>query len=126
MASAATVSKSSATPEQAARLTRGTLAEGVLPGLLRELYVGRKCCPLALPPAPQILEAETLADAFRGYERLYPPIVKKDICPAFWDEHPSHGMDEIGEFERLDVSLGHRRFTSRKERAGSFLLRRPS
>ncbi len=45
MASAATASKSSAAPENAARAARptmGTLAEGLLPGLLRELYVGRK------------------------------------------------------------------------------------
>lgn len=34
------------------------------------LYFGRKCCPLGRPPAPEVLEAPTLSEAFAAYDRL--------------------------------------------------------
>lgn len=36
------------------------------------LYLGRKSCPLALPPAPRMVEAEDLAGAFELYDRCRP------------------------------------------------------
>lgn len=89
-----------------------------------ELFVGRKCCTLALPPAPEIVESESLADAFRSYGKVYQPLLKDSECLSFWDTHPNHGMIETGLFERLDDPRGHLRYGSRKEHAGSFLLRR--
>jgi CRISPR system Cascade subunit CasD len=36
------------------------------------LYFGRKACPLGLPPAPRIVAAATLAEAFAGFDRELP------------------------------------------------------
>jgi CRISPR system Cascade subunit CasD len=36
------------------------------------LYFGRKACPLGLPPAPRIVEADTLADAFARFDAGMP------------------------------------------------------
>ncbi len=36
------------------------------------LYLGRKACPLGLPPAPRIVAAATLADAFTSFDAAMP------------------------------------------------------
>ena len=36
------------------------------------LYLGRKACPLGLPPAPRIVAAATLADAFASFDAAMP------------------------------------------------------
>lgn len=36
------------------------------------LYFGRKACPLGLPPAPRLVEAPTLSDAFARFDREMP------------------------------------------------------
>lgn len=40
------------------------------------LHAGRRACPLGLPPAPRILEADGLAGAFDAYDR------EEDACEA--------------------------------------------
>lgn len=39
-------------------------------------YLGRKCCPLSLPLAPEVREASTLKEAFEGYR------VDRRVCKA--------------------------------------------
>jgi CRISPR system Cascade subunit CasD len=91
-----------------------------------EIFAGRKCCPLSLPPAPFLADAPTLREAFQAYrKRLYPPLLPKASSYAiYWDPHPSPGISAISTNSRQDVPWDRKRFLyrSRKELAGSIDL----
>lgn len=69
-----------------------------------EIFAGRKSCPLSLPPAPEVIEAETLAKAFREYGRkLYPGLKPSDPgCILHWESHPNPGVESDRVYQRKD------------------------
>lgn len=88
------------------------------------LYLGRKACPPALPLAPRLVEAETLADAFRAPRGSAEGFLTtrhlagRDVAGAvglFWEasEHLEPGVESQQVFERRDDPLSRTRRTFR-------------
>lgn len=70
------------------------------------LYVGRKACPLGLPPGPKILEADGLAAVFSTFAAALPEIAK----PLFAGCGTIHADAEAAEQGWLDADFrGNRR-----------------
>jgi CRISPR system Cascade subunit CasD len=100
------------------------------------LSLGRKACVIALPLGPEIVAADTLAGAFRQYDRRRPLPAKLAYrtkaarsVEIAWDEDlrvPS-GTDPVGArlVERRDQPLSRRRwrFASRREHVSHVDLR---
>ncbi|MFQ5597413.1 MAG: type I-E CRISPR-associated protein Cas5/CasD [Nitrospiria bacterium] len=88
------------------------------------LYLGRKSCPLALPVAPQLMEAVTIREAlskavFGDFEGLYPLLRLRSSRPAlYWDPDGVSGIPAEQTFERRDLPLSRKRwqFDIRQER----------
>lgn len=94
-----------------------------------ELFAGRKSCPLSLPPAPLVIEANTLADAFSDYLRLglYETFKPKDdvaSLSAHWGVHHDPGIEVERSYARKDnvVDRAKRLYMSRVEYEGSLRL----
>jgi len=87
-----------------------------------ELFVGRKCNTLSLPPAPRILEAATLVEAFQKYDLVYTPLFNEGEVPIRWEEHPSPGLEATFQTNRMDDRLGLRQYGMRREYSGSTKL----
>jgi CRISPR system Cascade subunit CasD len=84
------------------------------------LYLGRKSCPLALPLCPQIVEAESLSQAFS--QAHFPPLSMKDLPKSglaefMWEEHPEPGLEASMVYTRRDKVLSRKRwqFEDRRE-----------
>jgi CRISPR system Cascade subunit CasD len=89
-----------------------------------ELFAGRKSCSLSLPPAPMVVDATTLLEAFRAYKkRLFTPLVPEGAftCRIYWEDHPSSGLESTGVHDRKDALVDRARnlFRSRMEYEGS-------
>ncbi len=93
------------------------------------LYLGRKSCPLALLFQPQIVEKETLRDAFQSVQFVklselvdvdFPPEHKKIL---YWEKDQDSGIPEEHIFERRDIPLSRQRwqFDVRKEYHAAFI-----
>ncbi|MEO0249164.1 MAG: type I-E CRISPR-associated protein Cas5/CasD [candidate division WOR-3 bacterium] len=93
------------------------------PGYL--LYLGRKSCPLALPMEAQIVEAETIFQAFARAKfaefELLQQIKLAEKFILFWEEGVEAGIPAQHTFQRRDVPLSRRRwqFEVRQEYQGS-------
>lgn len=89
-----------------------------------ELFVGRKACTLSLPPAPEIYDVATLADAFRAYKgRLYPPLLGEDkTFRIYWEDHPASGLSSSNVIQRQDAMVDRvrRLYRARLENEGGF------
>lgn len=89
-----------------------------------ELFAGRKSCPLSLPPAPIMIESETLASAFKDYYRcgLYEPLRPEGIInlDVHWESHPNAGITLVETYLRKDqvVSRAKRLYRERTELSG--------
>ncbi len=87
------------------------------------LYLGRKSCPLALPLEPQIIQADTVREAFNKaqfkLDHLLGEIEKEKVCSYYWEGKSKEGFDgyEIHSVNRRDVPLSRRRwqFEEREE-----------
>lgn len=88
-----------------------------------EIFAGRKSCPLSLPMAPEIIESETLAEAFRKYSmKLYPALYQKNEegFPIHWGSHPNPGVESARVYLRKDQVENRlkRLFRQRSEHEG--------
>lgn len=73
------------------------------------LYIGRKACPLGLPPGPKILEADGLAAVFRAFAKALPE-VEALKSPLFTGHGTIHADVEAVERGWLDADFrGNRR-----------------
>jgi CRISPR system Cascade subunit CasD len=78
------------------------------------LYLGRKSCPLAIPVEPQIVEADTVREAFTKArfthidELRLLPLVDKSLL--YWEEGAEPGVEPHHIFERRDVNLSRKRW----------------
>lgn len=92
------------------------------------LYLGRKSCPLALPLQAQVVEAETLTEAFGkaefvplsyfGKERTREDSPPSDTTVSlFWDDDVKSGISPRETFIRRDQILSRKRwqFEERRE-----------
>ncbi len=87
------------------------------------LYLGRKSCPLALPVAAHLIEAESMKEAlgqvrFKELEALDPLFGLRSDSPAlYWDVDGEPGVEAEQTFERRDLPLSRKRwqFDSRQE-----------
>ena len=60
------------------------------------LYLGRKSCPLGLPPAPRVIEAATLAEAFAAFDKNRPePERRVAGRDTMWRERPHGGASRV-------------------------------
>lgn len=91
------------------------------------LYLGRKSCPLALPIEGNILDAESLKDAFgkakfSDLELMKDFSVKKQSA-IYWEGDIDAGIEVQHVFERRDVPLSRKRwqFDVRKEKQGTYV-----
>lgn len=84
-----------------------------------ELFVGRKCNTLSLPPAPRIVEANTLVEAFQQYDLVFTPIFKEGDVLIRWEDHPAPGLEATFETFRSDERFGPRQYGTRREYTGS-------
>ena len=84
----------------------GPLGEALLrPAFLP--YLGRKTCVLALPPAPGLVEAGTLAEAFRIYRpSLWRALLGDGPFGLYWEPHPVPGIPAVDRRERRDCRVG--------------------
>jgi CRISPR system Cascade subunit CasD len=62
------------------------------------LYFGRKACPLGLPPAPAVIDGETLADVFAAADAQRAPPVRDII-----DRLPKNGQS-VAVFADIDLT----------------------
>lgn len=89
-----------------------------------ELFAGRKSCPLALPPAPAVIEAETLAAAFKDYYRyaIYEPLRPEGVVnlEVHWDNQANAGLkcEEIHLRKDVIVNRAKRLYRERTELSG--------
>lgn len=87
-----------------------------------ELFVGRKSCPLGLPPSPMITDVGTLEDAFLCYQGcLFEPIFSdENRFRVYWEDHPSTQLKAIHSASRNDrlVDLEKKLYRSRIEHEG--------
>jgi CRISPR system Cascade subunit CasD len=90
------------------------------------LYLGRKSCPLALPLEPQVVESNTLREAFSkvrfaDIEELQwlPTVDKPDL---YWEEGAKSGIEPQHIFERRDIPSSRKRwqFDVRREHHASY------
>ena len=88
------------------------------------LYLGRKCCPPALPLRPQVLSAATLREAFAKAvfpdgELLLPVLKEARLVQVYWDESlkDEHGYTKVHLVTRRDDPLDRERwqFLERQE-----------
>ena len=86
--------------------------------------LGRKSCPLGLPLAPRIIEAESLKDAFESSLEAHPTKDLELKLPegreVFWDYGPDRvqgGFEPVQVFTRRDQPLDrmHWLFAQRQE-----------
>lgn len=89
------------------------------------LYLGRKSCPPSLPIAVQLIQANSVLEAFDGADREQPRDFLTAIPPEtplfFWDECAHIGQVEARDtFTRRDVPLNRSawQFTERREYFG--------
>lgn len=87
-----------------------------------EIFAGRKSCPLSLPLAPEIMECETLSEAFRKYgQKLYPALKPQNRqCVLHWEPHPNPGIESARVYLRKDqiVNREKRLYRERSEHEG--------
>jgi len=77
------------------------------------LYLGRKSCPLALPTYAQVVETETLREAFAAVQ--FPEELLGELPPNSseeyaWEEHPAPGIEARMLYSRRDAVLSRRRW----------------
>lgn len=98
----------------------GRFALDVLADALRKpqlpLYLGRKSCPLSLPMCPQVLEADSLKDAFAAVtfpvDDLLSNIKLSDQISYYWEtlDRGDAGMDASMVTQRRDQVLSRKRW----------------
>lgn len=87
-----------------------------------EIFAGRKSCPLSLPMAPEIVDCESLSEAFQKYS----PKLYKDLRPKgkefqiHWEPHQNPGIDSQRVYLRKDQieNRALRLFRERSEHEG--------
>lgn len=84
------------------------------------LYLGRKCCPLALPLEPQVLRAASVREAFAAAtfnDELLTAELARDEVAYHWDDVDHAGMTPTKTFTRRDQAYSRRRwqFVDRQE-----------
>lgn len=102
--------------------------DGIREALIRptfEVFAGRKSCPLSLPPAPEILDCDSLDKAFQEYaERLYRPLKpeKGEMLLVHWEPHPNSGIKSARSYLRNDQIVDRRKrvYLKRTEHEGVF------
>lgn len=67
------------------------------------LYLGRKCCPLALPVKAQIIEAATLKEAFEKASFPAFPRFEPKTARIYWEDPCESGFDPTHSFVRRDA-----------------------
>jgi len=81
------------------------------------LYLGRKSCPLALPVHTQVVDAETLAQAFSMAtfpSDLLDALPMSDLQEYVWEEHPAPGIEASMVYPRRDNVLSRKRWQFRE------------
>ncbi len=78
------------------------------------LCLGRKSCPLSLPLRPQIVQADTISDAFssvpfEGNPFTKPLESKKDV-QVFWEGEENTGYERVLAVQRRDDPLSKKRW----------------
>ena len=81
------------------------------------LYLGRKSCPLALPVHAQVVDVETLKQAF--LEAIFPAgfidhILFSDFREYVWEKHPDPGISASMVYPRRDRVLSRTRWQFRE------------
>lgn len=79
------------------------------------LYFGRKACPLGLPPAPRIVAAENLADAFRHYDEMQSIDERRVIQHMGSQDRIGRIYAEVEEQDRLGPGLRANRIERRRD-----------
>jgi len=84
------------------------------------LYLGRKSCPLALPVCAQVVNAETLQEAFSTASfpaDLLNGLPVDELEEYVWEKHPAPGLEASMVYPRRDNVLSRRRwqFSERDE-----------
>jgi len=85
------------------------------------LYLGRKSCPLALPVAAQLVEAESIKEALAqarfGKLDALRHLSRSERPMLYWDSDGESGLETEQTFERRDLPLSRKRwqFDTRQE-----------
>lgn len=80
------------------------------------LYLGRKSCPLALPVFAQVMDADTLAQAFdlASFPDFLQSLSSRDLLEFFWEAHPNAGIEATMVYPRRDNVLSRTRWQFRE------------
>lgn len=91
-----------------------------------EVFAGRKSCPLSLPMAPEIVDCETLKEAFQKYsQKLYKELRPQDgQCAIHWEPHQNPGLESQRVYQRKDQieNRQKRLFRERSEHEGLLVI----
>lgn len=85
-----------------------------------EVYAGRKSCPLSLPPAPAMMDTESLREAFLLYAPFLYPGAPDGPFEVHWEPHPNAEIGVRNIYARKDQVLDRARrlYVERKELEG--------
>lgn len=82
------------------------------------LYLGRKCCPPALPVWPIVIEKSTFEEALEAYAARTADTLKA-VCPSalveqpsdyYWESSADTDLEPVETFVRRDVPLNRKRW----------------
>lgn len=80
------------------------------------LYLGRKACPLGLPPRPAVIEAADLGAAFEAYDKSRPPSGERLRCRIAGSRPLGRVHLEAADAPLLGIRLRAVRRESRRDR----------